>query len=294
MERTALLKALGHVHRIVERRNTIPILSNVLIEARERPADAEERPISISRRPNRRPPTSRRTARPPFPPMSSTTSSASCPRARRCRLEMTGDIGQLLLRSGRARFHLQCLPASDFPDLTTGELSHRFALAGGRSEAADRQYAIRDLDRGDALLSQRHFLPHRSRSTARRCCARSRPTAIGSPASNCPRRKARRACPASSCRARRSAKSRSCSRTSAQEIVIEMSTAKARFQFGDVVLTTKLIDGTFPDYGRVIPANNDKRLVVDKEPFARGRSIASRPFRPSAAARSNCRSATAR
>jgi hypothetical protein len=35
MERTALLKALGHVHRIVERRNTIPILSNVLIEASE-------------------------------------------------------------------------------------------------------------------------------------------------------------------------------------------------------------------------------------------------------------------
>ena len=35
IERTALLKALGHVHRIVERRNTIPILSNVLIEARD-------------------------------------------------------------------------------------------------------------------------------------------------------------------------------------------------------------------------------------------------------------------
>ncbi len=35
MERTTLLKALGHVHRIVERRNTIPILSNVLIEASE-------------------------------------------------------------------------------------------------------------------------------------------------------------------------------------------------------------------------------------------------------------------
>ena len=48
---------------------------------------------------------------------------------------------------------------------------------------------------------------------------------------------------------------------------VEISTAKARFQFGDVVLTTKLIDGTFPDYQRVIPTGNDKRLVVDKEPF---------------------------
>ena len=33
IERSVLLKALGHVHRIVERRNTIPILANVLIEA---------------------------------------------------------------------------------------------------------------------------------------------------------------------------------------------------------------------------------------------------------------------
>jgi DNA polymerase III subunit beta len=52
-----------------------------------------------------------------------------------------------------------------------------------------------------------------------------------------------------------------------QDVTIEISTAKARFQFGDVVLTTKLIDGTFPDYARVIPTGNDKRLVVGKEPF---------------------------
>ena len=52
-------------------------------------------------------------------------------------------------------------------------------------------------------------------------------------------------------------------------MAIEISTAKARFRFGDVMLTTKLIDGTFPDYARVIPTGNDKRLVVDKEPFER-------------------------
>jgi DNA polymerase-3 subunit beta len=52
------------------------------------------------------------------------------------------------------------------------------------------------------------------------------------------------------------------------DVTIDMSTTKARFTFGDVVLTSKLIDGTFPDYGRVIPANNDKRLTVDRVPFA--------------------------
>ena len=35
IERATLLRSLGHVHSVVERRNTIPILSNVLIEARE-------------------------------------------------------------------------------------------------------------------------------------------------------------------------------------------------------------------------------------------------------------------
>ena len=51
------------------------------------------------------------------------------------------------------------------------------------------------------------------------------------------------------------------------EIAIELSSAKIRFTIGDVVLTSKLIDGTFPDYGRVIPSGNDKELVVDKKDF---------------------------
>ena len=51
------------------------------------------------------------------------------------------------------------------------------------------------------------------------------------------------------------------------EVAIELSAGKIRFTIGNVVLTSKLIDGTFPDYGRVIPANNDKSLVVDKKDF---------------------------
>jgi DNA polymerase-3 subunit beta len=51
------------------------------------------------------------------------------------------------------------------------------------------------------------------------------------------------------------------------EIAIELSQSKIRFTFGDVVLTSKLIDGTFPDYGRVIPLGNDKELKVDKKEF---------------------------
>ena len=51
------------------------------------------------------------------------------------------------------------------------------------------------------------------------------------------------------------------------EVAIELSSTKIRFSIGDVVLTSKLIDGTFPDYGRVIPTGNDKELIVDKKDF---------------------------
>src|SRR6185436_5788955 len=51
------------------------------------------------------------------------------------------------------------------------------------------------------------------------------------------------------------------------EVAIELSQGKIRFTIGDVVLTSKLIDGTFPDYARVIPLGNDKELVVDKKDF---------------------------
>lgn len=52
------------------------------------------------------------------------------------------------------------------------------------------------------------------------------------------------------------------------DVKVELSATKVRFTVGNVVLTSKLIDGTFPDYTRVIPTGNDKRLVVDREPFA--------------------------
>ena len=51
------------------------------------------------------------------------------------------------------------------------------------------------------------------------------------------------------------------------EITIELSPGKIRFAIADAVLTSKLIDGTFPDYARVIPVGNDKELTVDKKEF---------------------------
>src|SRR5262249_20784839 len=51
------------------------------------------------------------------------------------------------------------------------------------------------------------------------------------------------------------------------EVTVELSQGKIRFTIGEAVLTSKLIDGTFPDYARVIPLGNDKELIVDKKEF---------------------------
>jgi DNA polymerase-3 subunit beta len=52
-------------------------------------------------------------------------------------------------------------------------------------------------------------------------------------------------------------------------VLIELSDAKIRLSVGETVLTSKLIDGTFPDYNRVIPVGNDKELVLDRASFAK-------------------------
>ena len=51
-------------------------------------------------------------------------------------------------------------------------------------------------------------------------------------------------------------------------IEIALSETKIRFSFESSVLTSKLIDGTFPDYARVIPTGNDKVMDVDCKAFA--------------------------
>ena len=129
VERAELLKSLGHVHRVVERRNTIPILANVLIKADKRQAQPEgHRPRSRGHR-ERSPPRCRRAAPPPCRRTCSTRSCASCPRARRSCSRAPATAPCSSLRAGRSRFTLQTLPESDFPDLAAGEMTHTFKLA---------------------------------------------------------------------------------------------------------------------------------------------------------------------
>ncbi|MCE3543708.1 DNA polymerase III subunit beta, partial [Escherichia coli] len=51
---------------------------------------------------------------------------------------------------------------------------------------------------------------------------------------------------------------------------VSLSGTKIRFDLGNAILTSKLIDGTFPDYSRVIPTANDKILKLDPKSFMEG------------------------
>ena len=174
---------------------------------------------------------------------------------------------RLTLTSGHSRFALQTLAPEDFPDLAAGEFSHKFEIARQRPEAADRQDALCHLHRGDALLPQRHLSAHRPRAARRRRCARWRPTAIAWRRPSCPLPEGRQRHaghhPAAQDRARAAPPDRGQRRHRQGRRVA----AKARFEIGTITLTSKLIDGTFPDYARVIPKANDKELKVSNAEF---------------------------
>ena len=266
IERSVLLKALGHVHRIVEKRNTIPILSNVLIEAADGsvalkstdldleateqiPADVEQAGATTV------------AAHVIYDIVRKLPEGAQVePRNGRRDGTAPAALGPVaVLSSGPARLRFSRPHARR----VLAPLRH----AVGRAEEADRQQPVRHLHGGDALLSERH-LPAYGRRPAGRAMLRAVATdghrlarvetpapqgAAGMPGIIAPRKAVNEVL--------------KLLEDPTKEVQVEISTAKARFQFGDVVLTTKLIDGTFPDYARVIPTGNDKRLVVDKEPF---------------------------
>ena len=201
VERAELLKSLGHVHRVVERRNTIPILANVLMRAEKSALSLKATDLDLE---------VIETIAAEVSPGGSTTVPAhmfyeivrKLPEGSQVVLESSSDRAVLAIRAGRSRFTLQTLPESDFPDLAAGDMTHKFTLAGRRLEAADRQDPVRDLDRRDALLPQRHLSARRRQRQNRRCCARSRPTATAGADRPAAAGRRRRACRASSCRAR--------------------------------------------------------------------------------------------
>src|ERR1700710_1397761 len=128
VERAELLRSLSHVHRVVERRNTIPILANVLIRAERSKLAFKATDLDLE---------VIETVNAEVSPGGVTTVPAhmfyeivrKLPEGTQIVLEASGDRAVLTIRAGRSRFTLQTLPESDFPDLAAGEMTHNFKLA---------------------------------------------------------------------------------------------------------------------------------------------------------------------
>ena len=143
VERAQLLKSLGHVHRVVERRNTIPILGNVLIRAENARLSLKATDLDLE---------VTETLAAETGTGGSTTVPAhmfydivrKLPDGAQIVLEGDGDRSVLAIRAGRSRFTLQTLPENDFPDLAAGDMTHSFTLAAAdMKRLIDRtQFAI--------------------------------------------------------------------------------------------------------------------------------------------------------
>ncbi len=281
-DRATLMKALAHIQSVAEKRNTIPILANALIRARDgrlsftatdmEIAIVEEVAASVSRD-------------------GATTAPAATlyeivrklPEGAELEFEMAGEGAQMTLRAGRYATSLVTLPTDDFPSMTAGSLPHQFRLTG---------LALRGLiDRTRFAISTeetRYYLNgiylHAAEGDAgpvlravatdgHRLARVEEPIpegAAGMPGVIIPRKTV--------------AELRKLLDEEAGEVEVALSDTRIQFKAGAITLTSKLIDGTFPEYERVIPKDNDKVLKVGKKDFsdavARVAAISSERSRP--------------
>jgi DNA polymerase III subunit beta len=265
VERPLLLRALAHVHRVVERRNTIQILSNVLLRAQgsELELKATDLEIEIVERTQAEVLEAGATT---VPALTLYDIVRKLPEAARVTLELEPGSNQLVIKSGRSRFTLQTLPEADFPDLAAGDLPHRFTLSPvdlkrliGKTEFAISTEETRYYLNGIYLHTVESELGPRLRAVAtdgHRLARVEMPAPSGSeglPGIIIPRK----------------AVGEIQRLLDGSESVVELSIspAKIRVTVGTLVLTSKLIDGTFPDYNHVIPQSNTKILYVNKAQF---------------------------
>jgi len=266
IERSALVKALGHVQSVVERRNTIPILSNVLMQAKggALTLTATDLDIEISE-----------DAPADVANEGAATASAltlfeivkRLPDGAQVRLELSQEEGRLQVSAGRSEFALAVLPDDDFPSLSADDLDTRFSMPTedllrlisktrfAMSQEETRYYLngvyLHAATDGDApLLRAAATDGHR----LARLDAPLPDGAAAMPGVIVPRKAI-----AELARLLEDAQ---------ENVEIAVSAAKIRFGFGAGYLTSKLIDGSFPDYERVIPKGNANILRVDTKEFS--------------------------
>jgi len=266
VERGALLKALGHVQSVVERRNTIPILSNVLIQAAKGRVKLTATDLDIEIVESI-PSDVLRNGAATAPAHMLYDIVRKMPEGSQVQAEtLSGESGRLAVSAGSVRFELACLPQEDFPQMSAGALPHRFRLPGPdlialieKTRFAISTEETRFYLNGIYLHAVKDVKPAHLRAVATDGHRLARyelemPDGAGDiPGVIVPRKTV--------------AELRRLLEDAEGAVEIGLSDTKVQFVFDSVELTSKLIDGSFPDYQRVIPSANDKVLTLDAKDF---------------------------
>lgn len=267
IERADLLKAVSQAQSVVERRNTIPILANVLIEAEGNEVSFRATDLDIEVVDKAAAMVERAGA---------TTVAATTlheivrklPDGAQVTLTADPTTGRLTVDAGRSNFSLATLPREDFPVMASSEYTSNFSASAGMlrrlfdkskfaiSTEETRYYLngvymhVADADGGQSLrcvATDGHRLA--------RIDADLPEGAAEMPGVIVPRKTV--------------GELRKLLEDDDAQIAVSVSETKVRFATPSITLTSKVIDGTFPDYTRVIPTGNVRKLEVDASDFAK-------------------------
>src|SRR5947207_7023145 len=267
VERGAFLKALSHVQSVVERRNTIPILSNLMIEAAKGRLRLTATDLDIEIVEFLAADVLRNGAA-TAPAHMLYDIVRKLPEGAQVQAEvLTSEGGRLVVSSGTVRFELACLPKEDFPQMAAGSLPHKFRLSVedlkrliDKTKFAISTEETRFYLNGIYLHATKDGKARALRAVATDGHRLARfeldlpEGASDMPGVIVPRKAVTEV--------------RRLLDDADDAVELSLSDTKIQFVSGSVELTSKLIDGTFPDYQRVIPSGNDKVLSLDSKEFS--------------------------
>ena len=267
IERADLVKAVAQAQSVVERRHTIPILANVQIEATPegvsfRATDLDTEVVD------------RATAHVERP--GATTVSAQMlneiarklPDGSLVTIAVDGANERLTVQAGRSNFTLATLPTEDFPVMANAEYTANFAAPAPvlRRLFDKSKFAISNEETRYYLNGVYMHVSQGEDGPVLRCVATDGHRlaridaalpqgAADMPGVIVPKKTV--------------AELRKLLDDDDMQIAVSVSETKVRFATPRITLTSKVIDGTFPDYTRVIPSGNTRKMEVDAKDFAR-------------------------